>query len=67
MTKRIISTAGIIAVMLTLTACDGENLDTINEKHFTTKVIPVDGREVKCLLYQNAPYGGLSCDWDGAR
>lgn len=67
MAKRIIATAGIIAVTLTLTACGAENLDNTHEKRFTTKVIPVEGREVTCVVYQSASYGGLSCDWDGAR
>lgn len=67
MAKRIIATAGIIAVTLTLTACGAEYLDSTHEKHFTTKVIPVEGREVTCVIYQSGSRGGLSCDWDGAR
>lgn len=67
MAKRIIATAGIIAVTLTLTACGAENLDSTHERYFTTKVIPVEGREVTCAIYQRDYFGGLSCDWDGTR
>ena len=66
MTKRI-AAAGAIAVMLTLTACAGEEWDPTDESHFTPQVITVDGREVKCVLYRMGHAGGLSCDWESAR
>ena len=67
MAKRIIATAGIIAVMLTLTACGAENLDSTHENHLTPRVVTVDGRDVTCVIYRPTNGGGVSCDWEGAR
>lgn len=58
----VLSVALIILVVV-LTGC-APGGDSGPETGFTVQTVDVDGRQVTCIVWNDARYvGGISCDW----
>ena len=64
MPKRIIATAGAIAVMLTLTACAAEDRPSTGASSVVVRTIHVDGHAMQCAIYRPPNGGGIDCNWE---